>query len=134
MVPGGYGAGAEYFEHDVWAARNDELAGLLKVEDAVVDEHLAAVLGAHRAAEFGVGSRAATGGLAIRHRSQSLPADRGPLTGFRAVLAVAQGGDATPAQGPESSQPSDCLTLHCSNLAQDPPPNLHQRQGGAVAM
>ena len=36
MVPGGYGTGVDSFEHDVWAARNDELAGLLKVEDAVV--------------------------------------------------------------------------------------------------
>ena len=67
-VPGGQ-AGVDDLEHDVRAARNDELAGLFKVEAAVVDEHLAAVLCAHRAAEFGVGSRAATDGLAIRHGS-----------------------------------------------------------------
>src|SRR3954451_721091 len=99
MVPGGHGAGIDYLEHDVRAARNDGLAGLFEVEAAVVDEHLAAVLGAHRAAEFGGGSRAATDGLTIRHGSQSLPADRRPLRGFRAVLAVAQGATLRPREG-----------------------------------
>src|SRR6266496_132932 len=58
--PGGDGAGVDYLEHDVRAAHDDEVAGLVEVEVAVVDEHLAAVLGADRAAEFGVGSRAAS--------------------------------------------------------------------------
>ena len=66
---GGDGAGVDYLEHDVRATRDDELAGLVEVEAAVVDEHLAAILGADRAAEVGVGSMAAGDGLAIRHGS-----------------------------------------------------------------
>jgi hypothetical protein len=66
---GRHGAGVDYLEHDVRAARDDELAGLVEVEAAVADEHLAAILGADRAAEVGVGSMAAGDGLAIRHGS-----------------------------------------------------------------
>jgi NDP-sugar pyrophosphorylase family protein len=52
-VPGGDGAGVEDLEHDVRAARDDHLACLVELEAAVIDGHLAAVLGAHRAAELG---------------------------------------------------------------------------------
>src|SRR3954453_12623702 len=125
MVPGGHGAGVDYLEHDVHAARNDELAGLFKVEAAVVDEHLAAVLGAHRAAEFGVGSRAATDGLAIRHRSQSLPADRRPLRGDSGRSSPSRGGGGYARARAEVKTAARLSDLALSNLAQDPLPNLH---------
>jgi hypothetical protein len=47
-VSGGHDAGVDYLEHDVRAARDDELAGQVEVKAAVVDEQLGAVLCARK--------------------------------------------------------------------------------------
>jgi hypothetical protein len=42
-VPGSVGGGVDDLEHDVRAAQDDELAGLVELQAAVIDEQLAAV-------------------------------------------------------------------------------------------